>query len=124
MPPLSWIWKPKLVYGLPLALAAGRKTSLPAPRSAALTVLGRIGGASGRPRERRLALAGRLVTMTAARLLAGLSLASVKLKSVPANTLSVSSLVVTELSTATGASLTERTLTVRVAVLALVSAPP
>ena len=46
VPPSSCTWKVKLAYGVPLALAAGRKTSLPVAMS--LTEIGWPG-----PRRRR-----------------------------------------------------------------------
>src|SRR5438093_801879 len=86
MPRLSWSRERKLAYGVSLALPAGRKTSLPAARSAALTVLGRSGPVRGSEERRGGKVSGRRVTMTADRPLAGLSLRSVKLKSGPAKT--------------------------------------
>src|SRR5205823_1285737 len=91
VPPLSCTWKVKLVYGEPLALAAGRKRKLPAVISLAAM---NWPAKTAMPLLISVPLLGSAVTRTAFSVLAGLSSVSLKPKLAAVNVSAVSSSVV------------------------------
>ena len=106
---------------MPLALATGVKTSLPALMSAMLMLWPTVTAA---PPSVRLPAVGRLDMVTAIKALAGLSFASLNPKSVAAKTQAVSSLVVSVALEPDGASLTGVRLKVIVFAVGSRSTPP
>ena len=108
-PPLSCTWKVKLAKPAPLALAAGVYTKL-----AMLAKLMLWPAVTGTPLRVKLPLAGKVVMLTAWKLLAGLSFGSVKPKSAALKLRAVSSKVVSVALVPAGASLTAVTLKVMV----------